>query len=165
VHRVIDVGDVLDWGSDVVAQDWFTDVANFAKVVIFRPNIELDVYLRTDRPPLINDARTAWRQRRPANIIAAGSPGNPCRAPVQIVSGKPSPPIVCEIRPATVMISGPAKILVRDPSPSVVGVSPITVRVRTPILVIHRYVRLPAVSVTFNVNPVAAGKIIVKIIN
>jgi len=63
------------------------------------------------------------------------------------------------------MIGGPAKILVRDPSPSVVGVSPITIRVRTPILIVYRYVRLPAVSVTFNVNPVPARKIIVKIIN
>src|SRR5213080_1948389 len=63
------------------------------------------------------------------------------------------------------MIGGPAKILVRDPSPSVVGVSPITIRVRTPILIVYRYVRLPAVSVTFNVNPVSAGKIIVKVID
>jgi hypothetical protein len=112
VHRVIDIGDVLHWRSDVTAQDRFTDKADLAEIVIFRTDIELDVHLRTNRSSPINDARTAGRQRRPADIIASSPPRDPCGAPVQILSGKPGPTVIREIRPATIMISGPAEILV-----------------------------------------------------
>ena len=137
VHRVIDVGDVLHSRSDVIAQDRFTDVADLAEIVIFRTDIVLNVHLRTYGPALINDTRSAGRQRRPADIITTGSPGDPCGAPVQILSGKPDPAIIRKIRPATIMISGPAEILVRDPCPSVVRVSPVPVGVRTPVLIVY----------------------------
>jgi hypothetical protein len=94
VHRVVYVGHILDARSDVIAQDRFTDVANLTKVVIFRADIELDVHLRTNRSSRINDARTAGRQRCPANIITTSPPGDPCGTPVQIFSRKPEPAIV-----------------------------------------------------------------------
>src|SRR4029077_1744741 len=143
------------------AQDRFADVADLAEIVIFRPDIEFDVHLRADRPALINDARTAGRQRRPADIITASPPRDPCGTPVQILSRKPGPTVIREIRPAAIMISGPAEILVRDPCPSVVRVSPVPVGERTPVLIVYGNFRPPAVSVTFNVNPVSAGEIIV----
>jgi hypothetical protein len=138
VHRIIDVGNILHWRNDVVAQDWFTDVADLAKVVIRGANIELDIHLRTNESSLVNDARTAGRQRRPANIIASSPPRDPCGAPVQILSGKPGPTVIREIRPAAIMISGPAKILVRHPCPSVIRVSPVAVRVRAPVRIVYR---------------------------
>jgi hypothetical protein len=137
VHRVINIGNVLHSRGDVTAQDRFTDVADLAEIVIFRTDIELDVNLRANRSSLINDARTAWRQRRPADVITAGPPRDPCGTPVQILSGKPDPAIVRKIRPAAIMISGPAKILVRDPCPSVVRVSPVAVRVGAPVLIVY----------------------------
>ena len=137
VHRVINIGNVLHSRGDVTAQDRFTDVADLAEIVIFRTDIELDVYLRANRPALKNDARTAWRQRRPANIIASSPPRDPCGAPVQILSGKPDPAIIRKIRPAAIMISGPAEILVRDPCPSVVRVSPVAVRVGAPVRIVY----------------------------
>ena len=82
VHRVINIGKILHSRSDVTAQDGFADVADLAEIVIFRTDIELDVHLRTYRPSLINDTRTAGRQRRPANIIASSPPRDPCGAPV-----------------------------------------------------------------------------------
>jgi hypothetical protein len=164
VHRVIDVGDILNWRNDVIAQNRLTDVTNLAKVVVRRADIELNIHLRTNKPSLINDAWAARRQRRPANIITTGSPGNPCWAPVQIASRKPDPPVIREIRPAAIVISSPAEILVRDPSPSIICVSPVTVSVRSPIEIVCRYVRLPAVSVPFDLDPVSAGKIIIKVI-
>jgi hypothetical protein len=63
------------------------------------------------------------------------------------------------------MVSGPTEILVRDPCPAVIGVSPVAIGVGTPIGIVHRYVGLPAVSVTFNFDPVSTGNIIVKEIN
>jgi hypothetical protein len=138
VHRVVNVSHILNARSDVIAQDRFTDVADLAKVVIFRADIELDVHLRTNRSSRINDARTAGRQRRPANIIATRPPRDPCGTPVQIFSGKPGPTVIREIRPAAIMIGGPAEILLRDPSPTVIGRSRVTVRVWPPILVVYR---------------------------
>src|SRR4030095_1449110 len=86
----------------------------------------------------------------------------PCLSPCETLSGNPSPTVIREIGPASIMISGPAEILVRDPCPSVIGVSPVAVGIGPPILVVYRDVGLPAVSVSFNLNPVSAGKIIVK---
>jgi hypothetical protein len=165
VHRVINIGDVLYWRSDVVAQNRFTDVANLAKIVILRTDIELDVHLRADGSSLINDASTAWRQRRPANVIATSSPRDPRWAPIEVLSGEPDPSIIREVRPAAIMIGGPTEILVRDPCPSVIRISPVTVRVWSPVRIVYSQVGLPTVSVTFNFNPVSAGKIIVKIID
>ncbi len=60
------------------------------------------------------------------------------------------------------MISCPPEIFVGDPRPSVIGVGPVTISIRTPIRVIHRYVGLPAVAVVSGFDPVPAGQIIVK---
>jgi hypothetical protein len=165
VHRVINIGDVLHSRSDVIAENRFTDVANLAEIVILRADIELDIHLRTNRPSFINDARTAWRQRRPADIIATSPPRDPRWAPIEVLSGEPDPSIIREVRPTPIMIGGPTEILIRNPCPSVIRVSPVTVGVRTPVRIVYSQVGLPAVSVTFNFNPVSAGKIIVKIIN
>jgi hypothetical protein len=165
VHRVIDVSHVLHWRRDVIAQNRFTNVANLAKVVILRTDIELDVHLRTNGLAGINDPWAARRQRRPANVIAACPPGDPCRTPIKILARKPDPSIIGKVRPAAVVVRSPAEIFVRDPCPTVISVGPISVRVRTPALIVYGYVGLPAVSVTFNVNPVSAGKILVKVID
>ena len=94
VYRVVDVGHVLNTRSDVIAQNGFADVTNLTKIVVFRADIELDIDLRTNRSPAIHHARTAWRQGRPADIIAAGPPRDPCRAPVEIFSRKPNPSVI-----------------------------------------------------------------------
>ena len=60
------------------------------------------------------------------------------------------------------MIGCPTEIFVRDPCPSVIGVGPIAIGIGTPIGIIHSHIGLPAVAVAFNVDPVPAGKIIVK---
>jgi hypothetical protein len=137
VHRVINVGNILHSRSDVTAQNRFADVTDLAEIIIFRADIVLDVYLRTDRRALINDTRSARRQRRPADVITASPPRNPCGAPVQILSGKPDPAITRKIRPAAIMISGPAEILVRNPCPSVIRVSPVPVGVGTPVRIVY----------------------------
>src|SRR5438552_12971543 len=74
VHRVRDVRNVLRWRKDAIPQDRFTDKSNVTKIVILRTDIEFDVHPGADRLSFVNDARTAWRQRRPANVIAPRSP-------------------------------------------------------------------------------------------
>jgi hypothetical protein len=74
VHGVCDVRDILHRRKNAVAQHRFADKPDIAKVVIFRADIECDVHVPPDRLPFINNARPAWRQRRPANVIATGSP-------------------------------------------------------------------------------------------
>ena len=74
VYCVGNVGNVLRWRKDSIPQDRLTDKANVTKVIIFRTNIVLHVHASPNRPSFINDAWTSWRQRRPANVIATGSP-------------------------------------------------------------------------------------------
>ncbi len=162
VHRVTDIGNVLRRRKDAVPQDRFTDKANVAEVVIFRADIEFDVHAGADGLSFINDARPAWRQRRPANVVATGSPRDPRRSPIQIASRKPRPAVIGEIRPATVVIRCPTEILVTDPGPSIICVRPISVGVRAPVWIAHGYVRLPAISIAFNLDPVPAGKVVVE---
>jgi hypothetical protein len=133
VHCVADVGNVLRWGKDPIPQNRFTDKTNVTKVVILRADIELDIHPGADRLSFINDTRTAWRQRRPADIIAAGPPRDPGRSPVEIAPREPNPAVIAEIRPATIMVGGPAEVFVRNPCPTVVGISPVTVGVRPPV--------------------------------
>src|SRR5262249_10159680 len=87
------------------------------------------------------------------------------RSPLQVASREPGPAVIREICPATVVISGPAEILVADPRPTVVGVRPVAVCVGAPVWIAYCDVRLPAISVAFNFNPVSTGEIIVKEIN
>jgi hypothetical protein len=162
VHRVGDVGNVLRRGKEAIPQDRFTDKANVTEVVILRADIELDVHAGPDRLSFIDDARTARRQRRPANVVATGSPRDPGRSPVQVAPREPEPAVIGEIRPATIVVGCPAEIFVRNPRPTVVGISPVAVGVRAPVWIAHCDVRLPPISIAFDLNPVPAGKIIVK---
>ena len=162
VHRIRDVGNVLRWWKDAVPQNRFTDKTNVAKVVILRADIVFDVHTGTDGLSFIDDVRTARGQGRPANVIATGSPRHPSRSPIQIATRNPDPAVVRQIRPATIMIGRPTEIFVTDPGPSVICVRPISVRIRTPVRIAYGYVRLPAISIAFNIDPVPAGKIIVK---
>src|SRR5437660_8735063 len=162
VHGVGDVGNVLRRRKDAVPQNRLTDKTNITEVVIFRPDIELDIHGCADWLSFINDTRTAWRQGRPADVIATGPPRNPGRSPIQIASREPEPSVVRQVRPATIVIGRPTEIFVTDPRPAVVGVSPVAVCVRAPIRIAHRDVWLPAVAVAFNLDPVATGEIIVK---
>jgi hypothetical protein len=60
------------------------------------------------------------------------------------------------------MIGGPAEVFVRNPRPTVIGVSPVAIGVRPPVWIAYCYVRLPAITVAFNVDPVPTGKIVIK---
>ena len=165
VHCVVNVSGILRPRVNPIAQDWLTDKTGVDKVVIGWTDIEFDVYTSANRLPFINDAGTAWRQRCPADIIATGSPGNPRWPPVEVVAEKPNPSVISQLGPTAIMIGRPTEILVRDPCPTFIGIAPVAVSIRTPIRVIHRHIGLPAVAVTFDIDPVSAGKIVVKEIN
>src|SRR5206468_7727848 len=124
-----------------------------------------DIDSGANRPSFINDARTARRQRCPADIIATRSPRNPGWSPIQIGSRKPDPAVIPEVRPATIVICGPAEVFVGNPRPAVIGVSPIAIAVRPPVRIAHCRVWLPTVSVAFDVDPVSTGKIVIDEIN
>src|SRR5206468_11734645 len=113
----------------------------------------------------IKDSGTAWRQRCPADLVATGSTENPRGAPIEVAAEKPNPAIISQLGPATIMIGRPTEVFVGDPCPTFIGIAPVAVSIRTPIRVIHRHIGLPAVAVTFNIDPVSAGKIVVKEIN
>jgi hypothetical protein len=49
VHRIIDIGDILRGRKDPVAQNWFADESDVAKIVILRADIQLDVHASADR--------------------------------------------------------------------------------------------------------------------
>jgi len=74
VHGVVNVGDILRPRVNPIAQDRLTDKTSIDKVVVGWTDIEFDVHLAANGLPLINDSRTAWRQRCPADIVTAGSP-------------------------------------------------------------------------------------------
>src|SRR5207237_8730031 len=82
--------------------------------------------------------------------------------PSQIATREPNPALIGQASSSAIMISGPSEIFVGNPRPSVIGVGPVTISIRTPIRIIHRYVRLPAVAVVSGFDPVPAGQIIVK---
>src|SRR5205823_9573760 len=162
VHRISDVRNILRRRKDSISQDRFTDETHVTKIVILRTDIVFNVHARADWLPFVNDAQPAWRQRRPANVIATGSPRDPGRSPIKIASRKPDPAVIGETRPATIVVGGPAEVFVRDPGPTVVGISPVAVGVWAPVWIAHCDVRLPAVAVAFGLDPVPPGKIIVN---
>src|SRR4029077_1228914 len=157
-----DIGNILDPRKDPVTQDRLAHETHVTEVVILRTDIERHIHVTADGLSFITNARTARGQRRPADVIATSPPRYPGRSPIQVFSRKPDPTVVREIGPATVVIGGPAEILVADPGPPVIGVRPVSVRVWTPVRVPHYDVRLPAVAVTFGVNPVPTGKIVIN---
>src|SRR5439155_20344967 len=148
--------------KDAVPQDRFTDKANVTKVVIFRADIVLDVNGGADWLSFINDLRTPWRQRRPADVVSTCSPRDPCRAPVQIAAWDPDPSVICQSRPTAIVVRGPAEVFIGNPRPTVVGVSPVAIGIRAPVRIAHGDVRLPAVAIAFNLDPVPTGEMIGK---
>ena len=91
------------------------------------------------------------RQRRPTDVIVALTPGNPRRRP--FVAGHPDPANVAQAGPASVMICGPTKRLVRNPGPTGIGVNPPAVGVGTPVSRRLRFARLPNVTVIAGLAP------------
>src|SRR5205085_12247720 len=73
VYRLGDVGHVLFWRENALAQDRFADVANIDKIVVGRTDVEVDVHPGRDRLLIPIFARAAWRQRRPTHVIPAGA--------------------------------------------------------------------------------------------
>src|ERR1043166_435887 len=162
VHRLIDVGNVVTRRIDVTAQDGLADETNIDKIVVGRTNIELDIYVSANGATFIDNSRPTWRQWCPTNLIATGAPRNPSRSPFQIAAGEPNPAHVFQSSPPTIVIGGPTKIFVGNPRPAVVGVAPIAVGIRAQIRVAPRDIGLPAVAVIGNLDPVAAGEIIIE---
>src|SRR5439155_11795969 len=97
VHGVSDVGYVLRRRKDSISQDRFTDKTNVTKIVILRSDIVFNVHARADWLPFVNDARAAWRQRRPANVIATGPPRDAGRSPIKIAARTRDPVLIGEI--------------------------------------------------------------------
>ena len=162
IYRLINVSDVAARRVDVAAQNRLAYETNIDKIIVSWTNIEFDIDASANRSAFIDNSAAARRQRSPANLIAAGAPGNPGRSPFQIAAREPNPSKIFDLRPATVVISRPTKVFIGDPGPTVVGVGPITVGVRTPIRITHGHFRLPAVAVIFDVNPASAGHVIVE---
>ena len=91
------------------------------------------------------------RQRRPTNVIAALSPGDPGRRP--FITRHPNPADSAQARPASVVISRPTEWLLGNPGPAGVGVNPATVSVRTPSARAFCFARLPNVAVIACLQP------------
>src|SRR6185369_9296296 len=85
------------------------------------------------------------RQRSPADVILARPPRDPGRRP--FVTRHPDPADAAQLHPATVVISRPAKFLVRDPGPAGVAVGPAAFSVGPPIAGTLGLARLPDVTV------------------
>ncbi len=92
------------------------------------------------------------RQRRPADVGVRLPPGDPGGPPLHTRHPIPK---VRHRHPTAVVVSGPAKRLVGNPSPAALRMRPITVNVGPPVGLAVRLKRLPAVAVAINVNPVA----------
>src|SRR4029077_11282940 len=147
VHRVVDVSNVLRRCENSIAQNRLTDKPSIDKVVVVGTDIKIDVYASANRLSLINNSRTTRRKRRPPDVVATGSPGNPGRSPIKIFARKPNPAVVGQTGPAPIMISRPPEIFLEDPRHAFIVVSPVTISIRPPMRFIHRFVGLPAVAV------------------
>ncbi len=102
---------------------------------------------------------TIWRQRCPADVIAALTPRHPCWSP--FAARHPHPAVVRQVHPATVVIHDPAKGLVRLPHPAQRRPAPTAIQIRAPARCRDR--RAPAVAVAAHIEPAAMGrKLIVK---
>ena len=82
-------------------------------------------------------------QGSPAGIIAVVNPHYACRRP-SVVRRNPNPAVIGIIVPITVMINNPSEWFVRIPGPISVGIYPMSVSKRHPII---DYVRTPNISV------------------
>ena len=103
--------------------------------------------------PLDAEAGAGFRwQGCPANVIAALTPSDPCRCP--LAAGHPYPAMAAEMDPATVVVGGPAKRLIRLPSPTQRGPAPAAIDIRPPSAGASE-TRLEAETVTTDINPAA----------
>lgn len=91
------------------------------------------------------------RQRRPADVIVALSPGNPGRRP--FITRHPNPADAAQPRPASVVIGGPTKPLFGNPGPAGIGVNPAPVCVRSPVSRSFCFAGLPDVAVITRLKP------------
>lgn len=98
--------------------------------------------------PIETRFRRKWR---PTDVIVAFAPGNPRRRP--FVARHPDPANIAQAGPASVMIRGPTKRLVRNPGPADIGVNPPAVGVGTPVSGRLRFARLPNVTVIAGLAP------------
>src|ERR1700682_1161321 len=125
VHGLVDVSNVLPHVHDPIAQDRLADVANLDKVVVGWADIEIDIDTSADWLAFVNNSGASRRQGRPADVITAGTPGNPGRTPVEIAAGKPDPAVISQAGPPSIVIGRPAEVFIRDPRPTDVSVGPV----------------------------------------
>jgi hypothetical protein len=98
------------------AQNRFADVTNVDEIVVVGADIEINVHAPADPCTERNcdSSSSAWRQRSPADVIAARAPGDPGRAPFEIfiATRDPDPATPGKAHPATIMVGSPAEVFV-----------------------------------------------------
>ncbi len=160
-HHVVHVGNVGDvhrlmHDRHVVDDDVMVHVA-FVDVLLVAIDVTIGRHVAIDQPDIRMRPKPALRwQRRPAAILAAFTPGHPCRRPGD--AGNPHPAIGrIGIPPAIVVRhASPIRfIALGDPRPAVIAVFPVTDRIRPPLR--RPFARLPASAVAGDDHPVAVG--------
>ena len=119
------------------------------KTILVRTDVVIVIRPIVDAGALIESRFR--RQRRPADVIVAFSPGNPGGSP--LIARHPNPADAAQTRPTSIMIGGPTERLFRNPSPAGVGVHPAPARVRPPASRTLCFARLPNVAVITCLKP------------
>ena len=96
---------------------------------------------------------TVWRKWCPADVITTLTPGHPGGSP--FVAGNPDPAVAREIHPAAIVVSGPAKWLVRLPSPAHGRPHPAAIHIWAPAR--RCDAGPPAVAITAHLHPAPVG--------
>ena len=172
VDRVLEDDQISRWRQDDLGEHGRAELADADEAIVLRA----DVVILVDRRRVtvihgldvvvihahgLAGAFRPGRQRRPADVIVVGPPGDPARPP--LVAGHPGPADALQPRPASVMVGCPAERLVGYPGPAVVGLRPIAVRVGTPVIVAVRDGGVPHVAEVRGVVPVAVvGEAVVE---
>ena len=128
VGGLIDNGHVALWREDRGLGSLRAEFSCRNKTILIRTDVVIVIGPIVDAGVLIESRFR--RQRRPADVIVALSPGNPGRGP--LIARNPNPTNAAQTRPASVVIGCPTEWLFRNPGPARVGVNPATVGVRTP---------------------------------
>ena len=152
VHRAVDDGDIPLARNQDIAQHRRAEIAVFAEGIGQGANVVVAIHPYADARLRLKDR--IGRQRRPADVIIALAPGDPCRAP--FVIRLPDPAVIFQANPAAIMVGDGAEILVGNPCPSRIRVAPVAVGVGTPIA-IHPP-RLPAIAVRIHIHPAPVGR-------
>lgn len=121
------------------------------KRILVRPDVVIIIRPIVDSAAPV-EARFR-RQGRPADVILARAPGNPGRRP--FVPGHPDPTDASQAQPAAIMIGGPTKRLIGNPSPTGVAINPAAFGVGPPIARLFGLARLPDVAVFARLSPFA----------